>query len=221
MLDPDIVDFALSTTRSVRRRIDFERPVPAEVIEACIAVAIQAPTGLDRQSWRFLIVTDTALKREIGNLYRETFDEFAGVRLSQMRARGEELPELRPAQRFLADHVHAFPALILVCSEGRPEPGDLALQVAFYGSVLPAAWSLMVALRARGIGATWTTLLAQRAPEVARVLGIPDDVTQTVLLPIGYTKGAVLMPAERKPPHEVTFWNRWGNAARANVDQRC
>ena len=87
------------------------------------------------------------------------------------------------------------------------------MQVACYGSVLPAAWSLMLALRASGLGATWTTLLVTEEARVAEALGIPADVTQTILLPVAYTKDAVLRPARRKGADEVTYWNRWGRAA--------
>ena len=84
------------------------------------------------------------------------------------------------------------------------------MQVGFYGSVLPAAWSLMLALRASGLGTTWTTLLVTEEERVAQALGIPADVTQTVLLPIAWTKGAVLRPAKRRGADEVAYWNAWG-----------
>ena len=210
-LDVRAVHHALATTRSVRRRIDFERPVPPEVIERCIEVAVQAPTGLQQQSWRFVIATEPALKTAIADHYRAAFDELTEERLEALRAAGMEVPDLGPTYRMLADRLQDFPALILVCSEGRPEAG-LAQQVAFFGSVLPAAWSLMVALRAEGIGATWTTLLTQRSDAIAEVLAIPDDATQTVLLPIGYMDRAVLRPAERHGPAHVTYWNQWGRA---------
>ena len=103
-----------------------------------------------------------------------------------------------------------MPALVLVCAEGAPPRELPALEVGFYGSVLPAAWSLMVALRVRGIGSTWTSLHLVHADETARALGSPEGVTQTVLLPIGYTKDATLRPAARKPAAEVTYWNAWG-----------
>ncbi len=104
-----------------------------------------------------------------------------------------------------------MPVLILVCMQGRPD-GTLARQVGFYGSILPAAWSLMVALRARGLGSTWTSLHLINEREAAELLGIPDDVTQTVLLPVGYMRDAVLAPAPRKGAREVTYWNEWGAA---------
>jgi nitroreductase len=171
------VDHALSTTRSVRRRIDWARPIEPEVIEAAIDVAVQAPTGANAEAWRFLVISAPEPKQAMADLYRRA---------------------------------HEAPALIIVCSEGVPDAASRAMQVAFYASVLPAAWSLMVALRARGLGATWTTLHLAHEAEAAAALGIPDGVTQTVLLPVGYLQGAVLKPAARKPAREVTYWNRWG-----------
>jgi len=204
-----VVDRILSTTRSVRRKIDFERPVEPEVIEACVACAVQAPTGLNREAWRFVVVTDDARKAGVATLYRSAFEELRGRMETELRAAGEAMPPLRPGYHSLADRLQDFPALVLVCSLGRPEP-SLARQVAFFGSVLPAAWSMILALRARGLGATWTTLLAARDPELRELLGIPGDVTPTVLLPVGYLRDATLRPAERRGPREVTYWNGWG-----------
>lgn len=199
------VDLVLRTTRSVRRKLDYSRPVAPELIEECIEIATQAPTGRNAQAWRFLVVTEPEAKQSLGELYRRAFEHYAGLR--------EADPDAEPVKathRLLADRLHEMPALILVCIEGRPEPLSVAQQVAFYGSVLPAAWSLMLALRARGLGSTWTTLHLLHEDEAARALGIPEGVTQTILLPVGYTRGAVLRPAERRGPREVTYWNRWG-----------
>ena len=210
-LDYESVHHALRTTRSVRRRLDFERPVPPEVIEECIDVATQAPTGLNRESWRFVVVTDPGRKREIGDLYRRVFDGIVAEVAKLPPQPEEDRPRrLGTTYRELADRLHELPALIVVCSLGQPSRDDTAQQVAFYGSVLPAAWSLMVALRARGLGSTWTTLLVRESAEVGRILDIPDDVTQTVLLPVAYTLGAKLRPAERTPAREVTVWNAGG-----------
>jgi nitroreductase len=207
--DLESVDIALTTTRSVRRRIDWERPVPPEVIERCIDIATQAPTGLGLEAWRFLVITDPALKLGMAELYRRSFEQLAELRAEYARKTGSEPPTLRKAHRDLADRLHEMPALILVCMQGRPD-ATLARQVGFYGSVLPAAWSLMVALRARGLGSTWTSLHLINERDAAKLLGIPDDVTQTVLLPVGYMRDAVLAPAPRKGAREVTYWNEWG-----------
>ncbi len=203
------IERLLSTTRSVRRKLDLQRPVDPELIEACIDLAVQAPTGAQAEAWRFVVVTDPDKKRALGELYRTAFNEYSALRAEAARASGEEPPPDRRAPRSLAERLHEFPVLIVACSEGLPGP-EVARQVAFYGSILPAAWSLMLALRARGLGATWTTLHLVHADEAARVLGIPAGVTQTVLLPVAWLAGAVLRPAVRKPAREVTYWNAWG-----------
>ena len=199
-IDLESVDRVLETTRSVRRRLDFDRPIEPEVIERCIEIATQAPTGINAENWRFIVVTSPEKKLALADLYRSAF-----ITLSEARG----IP-LKPAQRALADRIHEMPALILVCAIGRVAEGSAPMQVGFYGSILPAAWSLMLALRARGLGSTWTSLLGFHEREVARILEIPDEVSQTVMLPVGYMKGAVLKPAKRNPARDVTFWDRWG-----------
>ena len=187
--DLESVDLALTTTRSVRRRIDWERPVEREVIERCIDIATQAPTGLNVEAWRFLVITDAERKREMGDLYRRSLAQMAELRNEHARRTGTKPPALRKVHQDLADRLHEMPVLILVCMQGRPDD-TLARQVGFYGSILPAAWSLMVALRARGLGSTWTSLHLMNEEAAARLLGIPEDVSQTVLLPVGYMRDA-------------------------------
>jgi nitroreductase len=204
-VDLESVDLVLGTTRSVRRKLDFARPVEPELIEACIALATQAPTGRNAQGWRFLVITEVEKKRAVADLYRRAFAHYRDLRAAEP---GAEPPKV--AYQQLADRMHEMPVLILVCVEGRPESLSVAQQVAFYGSVLPAAWSLMLALRSRGLGSTWTTLHLLHEDEAARLLGIPEEVTQTVLLPVGYMRDAVLKPAERLAPGDVTYWNGWG-----------
>lgn len=202
MIDLGSVDAVLATARSVRRKLDFERPVPREVILECIDIATQAPTGLGGESWRFLVVQAPEKKAAIAGLYGEVLDELA-------RVRGVEI---KTSQRALVDRLHEIPAMILVCTVADGPSEEIAGQVAYYGSILPAAWSLMLALRARDLGATWTTLLSSRQTEVAAILGIPDSVVNTVMLPVGYTKGAVLKRADRLAAEHVTFWDGWGQS---------
>jgi nitroreductase len=196
----------------VRRKLDLQRPVPRDVIESCIDLALQAPTGARREAWRFLVVTDADKKRALAELYRAAFDRYVTAAAEEAQRAGTDLPPPRPTYRALADTLHEFPALIIACIEGRPEPSSVARQVAFYGSILPAAWSLMLALRSRGLGATWTSLHLTHEEESARLLGIPSDATQTVLSPVAYMRDAVLRPAARKNAREVTYWNEWGNS---------
>ncbi|MEM9624375.1 MAG: nitroreductase family protein [Pseudomonadota bacterium] len=194
------IDEVLSTARSVRRKLDFDRPIEREVLFDCINVAVQAPTGLGGENWRFLVVDDPAQKQAVATIYKE-------ILLAIMAERN--MP-LKASHKALIERLHEIPAMLFVCVDGEPDAQNNAGQLGFYGSILPAAWSLMLALRARQIGSTWTSLLSARAAEVAEILGIPQGVTQTVMLPAGYTKGAVLRRAERLPAEQVTYFNRWG-----------
>jgi len=213
-MDLSAIDHVLTTTRSVRRRLDFERPVEPEVIEECIDIAAQAPTGANQEAWRFLVIDDPERKAVIADLYRRAFETYAAAREQAATATpdGEDPPAPRPAVRQLAGHLERVPVLILACIEGTADPASNAQRVALYGSILPAAWSLMVALRARGLGATWTTLHLLHEREAAAALGIPEGVTQTVLLPVAYTRDARVRPAGRRPAREITYWNSWGRS---------
>ncbi len=194
------VDVVLSTARSVRRKLDFDRAVEPEAIYECVNIATQAPTGLGGESWRFMVVTDADKKRRLAALYKEVLTDLA-------RQRGIEV---KATQQALVDKLHEIPAMIFVCTTAERPGQEVAGQVAYYGSILPAAWSLMLALRARNLGATWTTLLSSRQREVAAILDMPDGVTQTVMLPVAYTKGAKLRKADRLDATQVTFWDTWG-----------
>ncbi len=198
------IDEVLSTARSVRRKLDFDRPVEREVLFECIDVAVQAPTGLGGENWRFVIVDEPQPKAEVAEIYRD-------VLISIMTERGMEM---KATHKALIDRMHEIPAMVFVCVDGEPMGDAVSNQVGFYGSILPAAWSLMLALRARGIGSTWTSLLSARQEDIGRILGMPENTVQTVMLPVGYTKGAVLKRADRMPAQEVTYFNQWGTKER-------
>lgn len=183
----------------MRRKLDFDRPVSNEDLLACIDVAVQAPTGLAGENWRFLVVTDPTKKKLIADIYCEVL-----IQLSESRG-----VTLKPTHNALMQRLHEIPCMVFVFAIG--EPGDdVSGQIGFFGSILPAAWSLMLAMRARGIGTTWTSLLASRAEDIARILNVPEGVTQTVMLPAAYTLGAKLKVADRLPAADVTFFDSWG-----------
>ena len=201
--DLGLVDHVLSTARSVRRKLDFERPVPDGLLCDAIDVATQAPTGLIGEAWRFLILKDPERKAAVAALYRETLLKIFEARAMPMKA----------THQALMDRLHEMPALVFVCAPAPPSDGDA--QLGYYGSILPAAWSLMLALRARGLGCTWTSLLAGRQRELGALLALPADVVQLVMLPVAFTKGAKLRPAERMASSEVAYLDRWGAAVTA------
>ncbi|MEM7002971.1 MAG: nitroreductase family protein [Pseudomonadota bacterium] len=198
-----LVDEVLSTARSVRRNLDFDRPLEPRVLLDCIDVAVQAPTGIIGENWRFIVVDAPQQKQAVADLYREIL-----VRIFRER----EMP-MKPTHQALMDRLHEIPAMIFVCADGQPLDNSVGAQVGYFGSIMPAAWSLMLALRARNIGATWTTLLNAANDQVREILSMSEEVVPMVMLPVGYTKGAVMKRAARLPAAQVTYWNHWGNSA--------
>ncbi len=215
-MDLNTVDHLLSTTRSVRKRLDFTRPVDAAVISKCIELALQAPTGGNAQGWSFLVVTDKSKRQAVAALYRKAFEVYRND--PNMRARYGDSDDLRAKQlgrvidsaNYLAEHMHEAPALVIACIDGRVESAGVLAQAGVYGSILPAAWSFMLALRSRGLGTAWTTLHLMYEQDVANVLGIPATVTQTALFPVAYYTGDDFKPAVRLPTEQFIHWDSWG-----------
>jgi nitroreductase len=205
----------LTTTRSVRKRLDFDRPVPRELLLECLEVAVQAPTGSNSQGWQFVIVTDAEKKRAIGEWYRESWYEYAKRRPQRYERddlRREQLPRVASSAQYLADRMHEIPAMIIPCIEGRVDvPGASNLDMAgLYGSILPAAWSFMLAARDRGLVGAWTTLHLKYERETAELLGIPyERYTQAALITLGFSTGGEFKPAERIALENLVHWEQW------------
>ena len=211
--DLQSVDYILQTTRSVRKRLDFTRPVERDIVMRCLDIALQAPTGSNRQGWRWLIVGDQAKKSAIADYYKQSWYAYAGV---ATRSADEEEPSAQmkrviSSARYLADHMADVPLLAFGCVEGRARDGSPSSNAGLYGSIIPAAWSFMLALRARGIGAAWTTLHLAYEREINELLGIPENFTTAVLLPLAYFTGDSFQIADRVPASQLTYWDSWGD----------
>ncbi|WP_299560830.1 nitroreductase family protein [uncultured Mycolicibacterium sp.] len=207
------VDELLTTTRSVRKRLDLTRPVPREVLLECLELALQAPTGSNAQGWQWVFVEDPDKKKALADIYRAN----AYAYLDQPRpayddVRGERMDKVRDSARYLADHFHEVPVLLVPCLEGRPDHAPAGVSASFWGSLLPAVWSFMLALRSRGLGSAWTTLhlIGDGERQAAEVLGIPyEQYSQGGLFPVAYTVGTDFRPAKRLPAEQVVHWNGW------------
>jgi nitroreductase len=213
-MDLAAADHLLTTTRSVRKRLDFKRPVDAAVITRCLEIAIQAPTGSNAQGWHFIVVTDAAKRKALADLYRNAFAAYRNFnaeapQLKEGDPRREQTLRIVDSAEYLAEHLHEAPVFIIPCIEGRVETGGVIAQASVYGSILPAVWSLMLALRARGLGSAWTTLHLIFEKEAAGILGVPDHVTQTALLPVAHFTGTDFKPAKRLPLDTVVSWEGW------------
>jgi nitroreductase len=205
------VDELLKTTRAVRKRLDFDRPVADQVLRECVEYAIQAPTGSNVQGWHFVLVTERDKIEKIAAIYKKAFDWYRDSPVYAGRV-VEGISEQRDAQQarvadsadYLAENMHRSPALFIPCMEGRNATAGAA------GSIVPAAWSFMLAAREQGLGTCWTTLHLLHEQEAADVLGIPfDDVQQWALSPVAYTAGTDFKPATRPDVETVISWNSW------------
>lgn len=213
-MDLAVVDKLLTSTRSVRKRLDYSRPVAASLIQECIDLAIQAPTGSNQQGWHFMVVTDAAKKKALADLYRKGFEMYAQMPREDRGAedlRTQQMPRVVDSAVYLAQTMEQAPVFLIPCIDGRFEEQPQFAQASMYGSILPAVWSFMLAARARGLGSAWTTIHLMFEKEAAAVLGIPDHVTQAALLPVAYFKGSDFKVAARIPSRKITYWDSWGS----------
>ncbi|TMK21760.1 MAG: nitroreductase family protein [Actinobacteria bacterium] len=222
-VDTTATDHLLTTTRTVRKRLDLSRPVPASVILECLELASQAPTGGNLQRTRWVIVTDPDKRRAMGDLYKRAMDPYHAIMEPMAEAAGGGNEKVIASSRYLADVMGNAPVLVIPCELGTPAdmtallkaadyPHTLSDNVAgsgFYGSVWPSVWSLMLALRSRGLGSALTTMHLALEREAGELLGIPDTVTQIGLIPVAYYSGETFKPAKRRPVGELTYWNAW------------
>ncbi len=209
-------DELLATTRAVRRRLDLERPVERALLEECLALAQQAPNANDEEPWRFVVITDPALRADIAQLYREGWDRYEREEgNAHTRVRDDPIERARwerqiASARYLLDHLHEVPVHVIPCVTPRTDTAPIVFQSAVWASIVPAAWSFMLAARARGLGTCWTSghLFVER--EVAELLGIPfATVMQAGLIPVAHTQGTEFRPARRGPVETITHWERW------------
>jgi nitroreductase len=205
-------DELLTTTRAVRRRLDLTRPVERGVIEECIGIAQQAPSGSNMQPWHFVVVTDPAKRAQLASLYRkggESYFSQDSAPLGDPKRQAERM-RLSASARFLVDHIQEVPVHVIPCFSGRTEGLSTQDQAATWGSIIPATWSFMLALRARGLGSAYTTFHLSSEEEAARLLDIPfKRVTQAALIPVAYTRGTAFRPGPRKPLSSMIHWNGW------------
>ncbi len=216
-------DELLSTTRTVRRRLDLDRPVERHLIEECLSLAQQAPSGGNRQSWAFVVVTDPAKRAALGDVYRQGWERYATHGIGGRGAGGHVRPadeEGRLRQRrigrsaaHLAKVIDRVPVHVIPCIRGRTDGEPNVVQASIFGSVLPAAWSFMLAARSRGLGSAWTTIHLFHEREAAEILDIPyDEVMQVALIPVAHTIGTDFAPGARAPLGEFAHWDSWADS---------
>jgi nitroreductase len=208
-------DELLSTTRAVRKRLDLDRPVEREVIEECLQLALQAPTGSNSQGWQWIFVTDAAKKEALADIYSTNFEKYAKMARSNDYQPGdlryEQRDRVTESAVHLSENFHRVPVLMVPCIAGNLDRVPAFQGASAWGSLLPAVWSFMLAARERGLGTAWTTIHLMDGGEAkaAEILGIPDGYTQAGLFPVAYTIGTDFKPAKRLPLEPIVHWDQW------------
>lgn len=209
-------DDLLSTTRAVRKRLDLERPVEPELIDECLGLAAQAPTGSNAQGWHFVVVTDREKRARLGELYRQGFEAFYGNREAAEAGLPDDDPDyvattkrVIDSAEYLADHMGEVPVMVIPCVEGRTDGGNVMIQASVWGSLLPAVWSFMLAARERGLGTCWTTLHLLAEAEAAELLGLPGTVMQGALIPVAHTIGTDFKAGARRDMSRIIHQDTW------------
>jgi nitroreductase len=211
-------DQLLSTTRAVRKRLDFDKPVADEDIRECVAAAMQAPSGSNNMTMHFVVVRDQAKRKAIGEVYRQCYEIYRsmdGIYIGSIDKGSESgnAQQKRSATSadYLAENMAKSPALVIGCAKGMRADGMPAMMAAsMFGNILPAMWSFMLAARERGLGTAWTTIHLMQEQAVADIVGIPfDSVQQVCLSPLAHTMGTDFKPADRANPDSIISWDTW------------
>ena len=211
------IDTLLTTTRTVRKRLDLSRPVEPEVIRECLEIALQAPTASNSQDWHFVVVTDPEPRQALAKLYRKGAAQYAELmapvhqqRMASSEQEATTLARVIDSARYLSEHLHEVPVHVIPCIRGRTDHMPIVAQSGLWGSIMPASWNFMLAARSRGLGTSLTSFHLFFEQEAAEVLGIPyEQVMQAALIPVAYTLGTDFKPAPRKPLESVLHWDRW------------
>ncbi len=206
-------DALLSTTRAVRKRLDFDRDVPDDVLLECLQLAVQAPTGSNRQGWRWMVVRDADKKEALADMYRRAGGAYLAEAAKSVDA-NSQTGRVMDSANFLAEKLGEVPVMVIPLIVGRLDDGTTNSAAGLFGSIIPAIWSFQLALRSRGLGSCYTTIHLGHEQEAAELLGIPAHMTQAALLPVAYTKGTDFKPAKRDPVEEITYLDSYKNPIR-------
>jgi len=209
-------DDVLNTTRAVRKRLDFSRPVEDDVIRECVATAMQAPSGSNLMTMQFVVVKDPEKRQAIGEIYKQCWaiyretPMFAGAIEKEGESEQAQQERVVDSATYLSEHMAEAPALVLGCTAGRVDGAPAMMSASVMGNILPGMWSFMLAARARGLGTAWTTISLMMEKEVADIVGIPfDEIQQACLTPLAYTVGTDFKRALRPDPDTIIHWDTW------------
>lgn len=204
---------AIKTTGATR--VFKPDPVPDDVLERIFDAARFGPQGGNRQPIRYIVVRDPALKKQLGEWYREIWKTVV-----EMAARGEyRTPGGSSSPMFargshLGEHFAEVPVQIVVCAVlddlARTDARLDRPGVVGGASIYPSVQNLLLAARNEGLGAVLTTLLCAVEPQVKELLSIPDELITCATIPLGYPAQPLPKKLSRRPVSEMVFGDRFG-----------
>ena len=179
-------------------------PVPDELMHKLIEAGTKAPSGGNRQGWKFLVITDPETKKKIGEYYEQGWEHAYGTA-------NPNPPDIQSHVRRSADHLARTmgeaPVLLMACIEHDGGPSTMGRG----GSIFPSVQNILLAARGLGLGSCLTSLHKRYEDEIKELVGIPENVETAALLPIGFpADNNRYGPTRRAPVEEVTYREQWG-----------
>lgn len=201
----------LASTRAIRRYTDD--PIPDDDLSTMLFSATRAPSGSNRQNFRFLVLRDgpkaTAAKALLGNSFRAGWAaKIASDGYGQGSGADDSSPKARMARsmQHFVDHFEKTPVVVLPCIRDRHK------SLIDGASVYPACQNLLLAARALGYGGVMTGWHSQVETELREMLAIPEEFAIAATIPIGRPVGGH-GPVRRRPMQELVFDDGWGEPA--------
>ena len=183
-------------------------PVPDDLIRQILLAGQAAASGGNTQRWRFLVLKDPEIKKQVQVYYKKAFDEVVGPRYTTSAPPPGVTPERYARQQsavaYLTDHYHEAPVWIVACLEDGLNPTRGA-----GSSIYPAVQNMLLAIRALGLGSTLTTRHLIHEKEAEAALGLPLGVHSYAILPVGYPMGK-FGPVGRGKLSDIVYQDKWG-----------
>lgn len=215
--DPIDLLTGLATTRAIRRYTDD--PIPDDDLASIMWHATRAPSGSNRQPFRFLVLRDGPDARRAKRLLGDSFRAgWAAKRAADGYAASAATDPASPKARQAAamqhyvDHFEQIPVVVLVCLVRYRAPSPME-----GASVYPACQNLLLAARALGYGGALTMWHLGVEADLRELLAIPDEVALSACITLGRPQGSH-GPVRRKPLGDLVFDDRWGEPAPWAVD---
>jgi nitroreductase len=207
----------LASTRAIRRYRD--EPIPEDVLRDMLFAATRAPSGSNRQPFRFVVLSESDKAQQAKALIATSAQKFWALkrendRYDQGSGADPNSPKSRMARtmQHYVDNFARVPCLILPCLVRYREPTPME-----GASVYPAVQNLLLAARALGYGGVITGFHGPVEDALKSLLGIPEDVFIGCTLTLGKPAGQH-GPVRRRPMQELVFGDTWGQAPDWAVD---